>query len=133
MLTRADVMPLLLAACPSFRGPWTVAQTEPDYAADLLYPQLGDFARHLIALVRRGETAELPGVFAVVERLQREGDPDAQDAAILGFLETLQSNAEHADLDPVVFVPYLGPASHASWHALDQFWFGPEGRHAAGE
>ena len=124
MLQSSDLMPLLLAACPSCEEPWAAYVADPTFDPGLLYPHLGEVGRHVIALVGRGEATELPAVFAAVERVLVEGDAGARDAATLGFLETLQNNAEHAGLDPNAFVQYLGPAARGAWEAINRFWFG---------
>ena len=124
MILKSDVMPMLLAACPSFGTPWEAYSAEPEYEVGLVYLHLGEFARHLVALWRTAQTAEFPRVFDAVERLHVEGDDYVQEAATIGLLEGLQNNAEYAGIDPEVFRPYLRPESSRWWVALNRFWAG---------
>jgi hypothetical protein len=124
MIPRSEVMPMLLAACPSFGSAWDAYCAEDMYEAGLLYIDLGEFARHVIALWQAGQTEELAPVFDAIERLHLEGDDFVREAATIGFLEDLQNNAEHAAIDPEVFRPYLGSESVRWWAALHRFWAG---------
>lgn len=88
-----------------------------------LYLVLADFARHLIRLVERGETAGLPAAFAAVERLQIEGEHYVQEAVTVGLLESLQNLNLHPNgTNPEQFRPFLGPESARWWDKLVQFW-----------
>ncbi|MGL4549799.1 MAG: hypothetical protein ACRC33_01320, partial [Gemmataceae bacterium] len=62
MITRGDIIGVLLDACPSFRPAWQASLAEwADSADDLpLYLALAEFARHLIGMLGRGETATFP-------------------------------------------------------------------------
>ncbi len=118
-------MGVLLEACPSFAPHWQAFQDEwREEADDLpLYLVLADFARHLIGMVERGEMAELPAVFAGVERLHVEGDEYVREAATVGLLEDLQNlNLHSKGTDPEQFRPYLGPESAQWWDKLYRFW-----------
>ena len=91
---------------------------------ELLYLDLGAFARHLIALLQTDATEELPAVFDVVERLHVEGAPDVQEATTIGLLECIQIHAGHAGLDADRFLPFIGPELREWWKQLDAFWRG---------
>src|SRR5688572_26372134 len=60
-------MRALLHASPTFAPQWQAFQAEWREEADDLpyYLVLDDFARHLIGMLERGDTADLPAVFAV--------------------------------------------------------------------
>lgn len=73
MITDGQVMLLLLAACPSFKGRWQTYLSDPIYDDDLTI-HLGEFASHLVDLMLRGTASELPVVFDAVERLYADGD-----------------------------------------------------------
>lgn len=115
-LTPNEVMPLLLGACPScVRAP---------ELKGLLYVELGAFARHLVSLLHSGATNEFVPVFAVVESLHVEGDPEVQEAATIGLLEGIQNVASNGDLEAERFAPWLGPESRRWWRGLEAFWSG---------
>jgi hypothetical protein len=97
MITKNDMMAVLLESCPSFRPQWQEFQTEwDDDKNDMpLYIILADFARHLIGMVERGETTHLPSIFVAVERLHVEGEHYVREAATVGLLEDLQNHSLH--------------------------------------
>lgn len=125
MIAKDDMMRVLLAACPSFAPQWEAYNNEWRDSDDEmpLYLALADFARHLVGMVERGETAVLPAVFAAVERLHVEGEHYVREAATVGLLEDLQNLNLHPNgTDPEQFRPYLGPVSAEMWHELYRFW-----------
>jgi hypothetical protein len=124
VIEKAQVMPLLLEACPSFRRRWDSYVGDDAYEEGLLYVDLGIFADHLVDLLRRDQTSEFRAVFDMVERLHVEGDPYVKEAATIGLLEGLQNVAGHAGLDPQEFVPWLEPEAARWWAELNDFWDG---------
>lgn len=124
MISAAAVMPMLVEACPSFRARWLAYVAEPEYDESLLYVHLGEFAGHVVELLRTGTTGELAAVFDALERLHIVGDEYVRAAATIGLLEGLQNVAGHAGLDPQSFVQYLGSESARWWAELNGFWAG---------
>jgi hypothetical protein len=124
MLAKDDMMPVLLDACPSFAPTWQEFLAYWRGENDLpVYVALGDLAHHLIGLVERGETNELPAVFRVVERWHREGDEYVREAATVGPLEDLQNlNLHEHGTDPAQFRGMLGPESQRCWDELAASW-----------
>ncbi|MDY3554403.1 hypothetical protein R5W24_003525 [Gemmata sp. JC717] len=125
MITKCDMMGVLLDACPSFRPTWEAWLAEWAEPADdrPLYLALAEFARHLIGMLERGEAADFPAVFGAVERLQAEGEHYVREAAIVGLLEDLQNLNLHAGgTEPEQFRPFLGPESAAAWDELYVLW-----------
>jgi hypothetical protein len=114
---------LLLEACPSFREKWE--EHRASYKCEtLLYLDLGELARHLVALYHTGQIQEFPAVFALVERLHPQGDEYVREAATIGLLEGIQNTAQHNGLDPEGFVSCLEPDSAKWWQQLNEFWTG---------
>jgi hypothetical protein len=124
MIAKDDMMPVLLDACPSFAPAWGEFLAEWRGEDDQpLYLALGDLARHLIGLVERGETAELPAVSGVVERWHLEGDEYVRTAATVGLLEDLQNwNLHEHGTEPSQFRAMLGPESLRCWDELAADW-----------
>jgi hypothetical protein len=124
MITKNDMMEVLIESCPSFRPQWEAFQTEWPEAADRpLYIILADFARHLIGMVERNETSALPAIFVAVERLHVEGEHYVREAATVGLLEDLQNHSLHPNgTEPEQFRTYLGPVSARWWEKLYRFW-----------
>jgi hypothetical protein len=124
LIERAQIMSLLLDACPSYRTRWDEYTSEPEYGADLYYVHLGDFAHHLVALYQAGRTSEFSSVFEVVEQLIIGGDAFVSEAAVIGLLEGIQNVAGWQGTDPEEFVPHLMPESAKWWEKLNRFWAG---------
>lgn len=130
VIQRADVMPLLLDACPSFTEGWQEAEAEnaDDESAGgrLFYMDAAAFIRHLVALRLAGETTEFPAVFDVIDRLVLECDPYVQNLAVIGYLEGFQMmTVTAAGLDPELhFRPWLRPKSEEWWQRFNRLWDG---------
>jgi hypothetical protein len=117
-----DVLPLLLAACPSFEPSW---QEYISWQEDreLVIVDLGEFARHLGTLTPVGPVDELRRVFEVVERLMVEGDADVQTAVVTGLLESLPFDIEDGYADAGrAFGAYFGLETAAAWRALAEMF-----------
>jgi hypothetical protein len=125
MITKEQVMPLLLDACPSFTEKWAEhrAYWEDEH---LLYIDLAEFNRHLIELHKNKQIAEFSAVFDVVEKLHLEGDNYVREAATIGLLEGIQNVASHSEneVDVEDFAQYLKPESAKWWQQLNDFWEG---------
>jgi hypothetical protein len=128
MIEKEQVMGLLLGASPSFVENWDRHVSDPTYDEELLYVHLGEFAQHLVDLMKEGKTEEFQAIFDVVERLHLEGDPYVREATTIGLLEAIQNVAGDNNLAPEAFHPYLGPESKHWWERLNEFWSG-EGNH----
>jgi len=125
VITKPEMMPLILEVCPSFESKWRAFL---DYWGDEseppLYLALSDLARHLIDMLARDDVATFPEVFAVVERWHIEGVPYVAEAASIGLLEDLQNTGLHTSTTPEQFRPYLLPESAKWWDRLNEFWEG---------
>ncbi|CAH1672503.1 MULTISPECIES: hypothetical protein [unclassified Chelatococcus] len=120
MITRADMIPLLIAADPSLEPQWRLFQEE--WANDPeppLYIALGELAHHVSGKLERQDTDLMPAIFAVVERWLADGDPYVQNAAAAGFLEDLQNSALNSAVELSAFRQWLGPLSLRAWNSLD--------------
>jgi hypothetical protein len=134
-LSEEQIIPELLKECPELQPAWD------KYAADWaefrggeppgVYNNASAMIHPLIDFFERGETEIFPRFFAVVERLITDGDEEARNIAVVGYLETLQTAALHKKLDLEVFAKYLLPASRKWWDETNAFWRGE--RHFIGE
>src|SRR5690606_29937885 len=107
MITKSEMIPLMLTACPSFENTWREFLVSwRDESEPPLYLALSDLARHLISMLARNDVATFPGVFAVVERWHLEGDPYVAEAATVGLLEDLQNTNLHDSTVPEQFRLY---------------------------
>jgi hypothetical protein len=119
MISKDDMMTILVAACPTFGPSWRAFLEEwQDEPVEVpLYVALGDFARHLTSMLERDETSAMPEIFRVIERLHVDGDSYVKEAATIGILESLLN-------EPEKFRRYLGPESLEWWDKLNRFWEG---------
>ncbi|MEL6402076.1 MAG: hypothetical protein AAFO87_15725 [Cyanobacteria bacterium J06607_6] len=122
MISKDQMMPLLIEACPSFR--LSLDEHRQYYGEEITYAVLGDFARHLLQLHYQPQTDVFSAVAQVIERFYVEGDPYVQEAATIGLLEGIQNVWGNNDTDPELFVPYLLPVSAQWWRSLNDFWSG---------
>jgi hypothetical protein len=81
MITRGQLMPLLLDACPSFQTVWGEEQRASGSEDHVLYVAFGAFAAHLRSLQRHGRTSEFPAVDSTISRLRDEGDAEVRKLA----------------------------------------------------
>lgn len=128
MITRDEVMPLLLAACPSFASTWADLEHDDVHVNDdgtrLHYLDASMFATHLVELHRSGRDDEVRAAFVVIERLHLEGDPYVSELATIGYLEDVEGDvAAHPD-ELAFFESVLGPESARWWRGLQAFWTG---------
>ena len=121
MITKEQVMPLLLNACPSFSKRWEEHRAFYE-DEELLYVDLGEFAHHLVELQKANRTGEFRAVFEIIERMHLEGDPYVKEAATIGMLEGIQNVAGNSGVEPEEFVAYLKPESVKWWRQLNDFW-----------
>jgi hypothetical protein len=122
LISRVEVIPALLQACPSFQNTWDEHCYEHD--PPLIYVALGDFARHLLDLHRNGDTHTISNVCRVIEQFCLAGDADVQEIVTIGVLESIQNVWSHSDVDPVHFRGHLQPESGQLWDELNAFWRG---------
>jgi hypothetical protein len=120
MITKEEMLPILVGSCPSFANKWEEHKREyNDEEGFLPYVALGAFARHLVKLYEERKTGEFEKIFDVIEKLHIEGDAYVKEAATIGLLEGLQNTAnENAEK----FVPYLKPDTLKWWNELNKFW-----------
>ena len=126
MITKQQVVPMLLQACPSFQPIWE--EYLYDDGEEILYVALSDFARHLLNLFRTGKTETFSSVAQVIERLHVEGDLYVREAATIGLLEGIQNVWSNNNIEPELFFPFLLPESARWWNSLNKFWKG-ESKH----
>lgn len=118
---------LLVEACPTFEKEWRQFLTESADEAELpCYLAIGQFARHLSAVLAEGNEPVLSQVFYILERLLKEGDSYVREAAVLGIIEDLQNTQLHSGTNPEQYLRFLLPESRRWWDRVEAFW--TEGR-----
>jgi hypothetical protein len=126
-ITSGEAFDLFVEACPSY---WAadgldryIAAFEDEGRPDL-FVRVSALAHHLVELLAAGRTAELPDVFAAVDRVLGDGDEDAIELVELGLLESMQNIVSHDDVlvGPDRVVPFLGPRAASVWAEHDELW-----------
>jgi hypothetical protein len=127
-----EMMMPMLAACPSFKPQWEEFLSEwtgnPSLLEDgqdgslPLYLALSELANHLIEKLEANDTAQFAAVFEVVERWITEGSQYVSEAAIVGLVEDLSSEARYPEASPADFEKWLGPQSRKWWVEVTDFW-----------
>jgi hypothetical protein len=134
LITRDEMLPYLVAACPSFAPEWEAFKQQwGEETGSVLYVALADFACHLVGKLSAGDKEDLQNAFAAIERLHIEGDAWVREAATIGILESLQNGNLHTETEPEQFRPHLGRESARWWDKLYRFWDRVEQGHATGE
>ena len=128
MIDRAEVMPLLLAACPSFSATWGDLEHDSMHESEdgtrLNYLDAMELASHLVALHRERSDEEVRLAFAVIERLHLEGDPYVRELATIGYLEDVWGDVRDHPDELAFFESLLGPESAMWWRGVAAFWTG---------
>jgi hypothetical protein len=103
-----DVVPLLLAACPSFRGSSESTRADP---ADGEYLFVAHLAAHVVRQLERGSTGCFQAVGDMVEWILTDGDADARMLVVEGLLQPLLDQASYRGTrhTPVDLYGWLGP------------------------
>jgi hypothetical protein len=76
MITRNDMLPMLLVACPSFQAVWD-NMPSPEKKTVLAYG-MGSFAKHLVHLHEQNQRESFQSIAKVVEQFRLEGDEDVR-------------------------------------------------------
>lgn len=124
MITKDQVIPLLLAACPAAGSAWEKHLAYWGEDTRGAYIDAAAFVQFLVEAYERGDTASLSAAFAALECVLVEGDDDAWGLATVGVVETIQNIAGWKPYGAEPFKAYLGPGGLGAWEAVDLFWQG---------
>ena len=106
-ITRTQMLPLLVEACPSYEADWK--QFVTDYADDpgpFFYIAITQFSRCLSRALASGDRETMGRVFDLLERFITDGDAEVQEAAVVGIIKNLQNANLHDVTVPDDYVPY---------------------------
>ncbi|WDQ15417.1 DUF7674 family protein [Rhodopirellula sp. P2] len=123
MLDRAEVMAVIIAACPDFTATYGAFMAEwEDELENPYYLALADFSRYVISLLETRDRQQLHVAFETIERLHIDGDKYVREAATIGILESLQNTNLHSNTMPDQFLEFLRPVSLQYWRKVEDFW-----------
>lgn len=86
-----------------------------------------ELGSHVVELFENGRALEIRPAFEFAEHLIAGGTESERQAAIIGFLETVQNVASHRTCGARAFEPFLGPESAKGWSQLNDVWRGKSG------
>ncbi len=123
VITKSEVMPLLLTACPGFQPTWQehLAWWEGEEPGS--FNDAAEFARYLVESYEHCSTSEFVDAFSAIEKILNEGDQDARRIASVGVIEGIQTVASHT-CGSEVFIQWLGPMSRLAWAQIENIWEG---------
>jgi hypothetical protein len=126
-IDRDQALALLVESCPSFQAAGGYAHYvsafedpgEPDP-----FVRVGALAHHVVELVARRDVEEVSWLADTVERVLAEGDPDAVELVVLGFLEPLRNIVSHEDVavSAAELATVLGPEANRAWTDNEELW-----------
>jgi len=120
MLTDDDWEPLR-AAVPSFAGRWSEFVAQPWYEPDPSF-SVSELARHLVAEVAAGHTAEIPVFFAALDRLLTGASDELYDLVTIGLLEDVVHEADAREIGLTAFDRAAkGERTREAWRAVVAF------------
>jgi hypothetical protein len=85
---------------------------------------MAELACHVVDLLETAKPENVDPAFKLAENLLSVGSDEERDAAVLGFLETVQNVASHRECGAEAFHQFLGPASLSAWAHLKNVWRG---------
>jgi hypothetical protein len=122
MITKSQIIPILLDASPSFQAFLNDPMERGN--VERIYNLLGDFTLYLLKLDEGNRAIEFPAVARALERFIQDGDQEAKNIAIIGLLENLQNVWANNQVDPEQFASHLLPEGRKWWNELNAFWRG---------
>ena len=122
MITKPEVVPMLLEVCPTVRARWAehLAAWKGEEAGS--FNDVSLIAHHIVDSYAHGVTAEFAPLFTLVERIIEEGDEQARQLATIGVLEDIQVISTHHPFGPDAFLQWLGPRSREAWDQIEALW-----------
>jgi len=124
MISKTQVVPMLLAACAGFEPAWREHLESWGDEERGEFNDASEFAHYLVESYERGDTSEFPAAFATLETIFADGDQEARDVAGIGVLEGLQNIGSNHSCGSDVFIQWLGPLSRRVWSQIERMWAG---------
>ena len=110
----------IMAAYPSLSV--ALSSLPADEASDTRL--MTELATHVVDLFEAESAEDVRPAFELAEHLIATGLDEERNAAVLGFLETVQNVASHRKFGPAAFEQFLGPRSQSAWAELMHVWQG---------
>jgi len=124
VIQKTEIMPLVLARCPSFTPTWEKHRLLWQGEEAGIYTDLAEFATFIVDCYAQRDTEPIVAAFALIEELLVGGNEEVRNAAGIGFLEDVRNIASWRPFKAVVFVQWLGPKSKLAWTEIEEMWRG---------
>lgn len=128
MISKEEMIPMLLAACPGLRAPFEAAMAEWDGPSPGLHLEIMEFVALLLEAYERGDSECVQAAFDTAEKFLAEGDSGTREYAKIGFIEDIQNAASWRSCGAGAFLRFLKPHSKKAWDDLEEFWSGGQNR-----
>lgn len=119
-ITESQVMPMLLASCPSFRTKWDalVIEWRADFEDDVPNDEgVSAFAEHLVERFEASDTSCFADVFRTVEMILANGDKPARTLVIRSLIWELREPESYTTGTPDKFQKHVGPIALRAWNS----------------
>ncbi|HEX5423901.1 MAG TPA: hypothetical protein VFW94_10155 [Candidatus Acidoferrales bacterium] len=102
----------IVTSVPKFRSRWDsfLSEWEPD-GEPPWYIGMNELAHYVVDCQSQNSTSELPNLFATIEDILQQPDPEIDRLITIGLFEDIQNIASHREFGPVPFREQLGPRS----------------------
>jgi hypothetical protein len=112
----------IVSAAPGFRKRWDEFLEEWKAERPLpWYLAMSELAHYIVDNYAHGATNEFRELFATVESLLNDSDPELENLIAVGLFEDIQNVASHRSFGAVPFRQWLGPRSLVVWDQVDAF------------
>jgi hypothetical protein len=124
VIRKSQIMPLVLARCPSFKTAWEKHQEFWQGEEAGIFNDMGEFGNFIVDAYARQDLEPVAAAFVIVEELLADGDEEVRAAAAIGFLEDVRNVAAWRPFGSAVFLQWLGPKSKEAWAEIEEMWRG---------
>ncbi len=113
----------------------SICSISPDFAENLMnysvnIPEndrtfsllLDKFSEYIVEQYKAGNTNKFSEIFDLIEQCLSRGTETVHHGITTNVLENIQNFAGNQDINPNVFLQYLGKNSEMWWNEIDRFW-----------
>ncbi len=121
-LSEVQTVAMIIELCPDFEDIWleSTRSLEPE---DKTYSLLiSKFAEYIVEKYKSNSIENFKDIFDITEVCLRIGETTVQNTFTTSLLEDIQNLAGNQDINPNVFLPYLGDETQKWWNEINRFW-----------
>jgi hypothetical protein len=122
MISEQDAVRRLVLTCRGFHDS-LVSYRDGGGTEEESFNLIGELADWVVRQARARDFTCLKELFAEYETVLSAATPDAQQVLVIGFMEdlhnlTVRFHKPTDQIDPDLFLPFLGPKSRSEWFTL---------------